>query len=240
MRSGRGTLRLTLAAVLLHLVGASLLCADWLVTRDGQQIETRGAWEIRGKAVIFTLPNGTLGSMRVKEVDLEASRALEESLAAKHVAPSEEMEEKTPVLVVTDADMSPRALRRGPEDSDSPGEVSDAAPSPAAPISAVAVAQWERVDEPGELDFEISGTVRNGGSDMALDLKVSISLFDENGQSLVTTIAKVTKDTLVPGESTEFTAGFDSQVSDYDRVEFDVTSYDVVMKRPEPTEEQEN
>jgi hypothetical protein len=47
--------------------------ADWLVTQLGDRIETRGAWRVEKKSVIFTLPNGTLSSLRVSDVDLAAS-----------------------------------------------------------------------------------------------------------------------------------------------------------------------
>ena len=30
------------------------------MTRDGARIETKGAWKVDGRRVLFTLPNGTL------------------------------------------------------------------------------------------------------------------------------------------------------------------------------------
>lgn len=64
-------------------VGGCLLCliflltpalhADWLVTREGQRIQTEGPWKVKGRMVVFTSDRGTLSSIRLDEVDLEAS-----------------------------------------------------------------------------------------------------------------------------------------------------------------------
>ncbi len=47
--------------------------ADLLVTRDGESIETRGPWKVKGRQVIFTDIRGVLSSLRFDDVDLEAS-----------------------------------------------------------------------------------------------------------------------------------------------------------------------
>ncbi len=49
--------------------------ADWLVTRAGERIETEGGWEVKGRMVVFTQPTGTLASVRLSEIDLDASQA---------------------------------------------------------------------------------------------------------------------------------------------------------------------
>ena len=48
--------------------------ADWLVTREGARVETQGAWKVKGKLVVFHTSTGKLSSLRVAEVDLDASR----------------------------------------------------------------------------------------------------------------------------------------------------------------------
>lgn len=65
---------LALAALLLTLPVA-VSHADRLVTRDGQLIETQGPWEVKGRMVIFTSTRGTLSSIRLDEVNLDASHA---------------------------------------------------------------------------------------------------------------------------------------------------------------------
>ena len=47
--------------------------ADWLVTRDGARIETKGAWKVDGRRVVFTMPNGTLSALRTGIVSTAAT-----------------------------------------------------------------------------------------------------------------------------------------------------------------------
>ena len=62
---------------------ASPATGDWLVTTDGSRIETDGPWTERGRTVVFE-SDGQLMSLRLADVDLEASRALTaEAEAAK-------------------------------------------------------------------------------------------------------------------------------------------------------------
>lgn len=87
---------------------ASTAAADWLVTRDGERIETRGAWEARGRRVVFTSTSGTLSSIRLSEIDLEASReATARALLAE--APAQETPPPPapppPALVITTEDV---------------------------------------------------------------------------------------------------------------------------------------
>ena len=80
--------------------------ADWLVTKEGARIETRGPWELRGRIIVFTLPNGTLSSIRESEIDLEASHdATEAANRPAEPAPEPEAEPKPSVLSITDADV---------------------------------------------------------------------------------------------------------------------------------------
>ncbi|MEE8524590.1 MAG: hypothetical protein V3T72_11720 [Thermoanaerobaculia bacterium] len=84
---------------------AAVTQADWLVTRDGAKVETRGAWEVRGRMVIFTQPGGTLSSMRLAEVDLDASRAATEAAAAPPPPAPAEEKPRPSVLTLTDDDV---------------------------------------------------------------------------------------------------------------------------------------
>ncbi len=82
------------------------LAADILILEDGSSIETKGAWEVRGAVIVFTLPSGALSSIRASKVDLDASavatvRASEEPAEEPEPAPPVE-----PVLVLTDSDVS--------------------------------------------------------------------------------------------------------------------------------------
>ncbi|MEM7583739.1 MAG: hypothetical protein AAF560_10200 [Acidobacteriota bacterium] len=82
--------RLALAACLTALAG--LAYGDVLVTQDGERIETEGAWEVKGRQVVYTDARGVLSAMRLADVDLEASeqatRAAREQQAAPATAPT--------------------------------------------------------------------------------------------------------------------------------------------------------
>lgn len=63
-----------LVAVLVASMAASMpAAADWLVTRDGQRIETQGRWQMKGKAVIFTQADGRIDQLPRDYIDFEAS-----------------------------------------------------------------------------------------------------------------------------------------------------------------------
>lgn len=61
------------ALILGVLLVAGDVGADILVTREGDRIETDGPWKVNGRQVVFTAANGRLSSMRLSQVDLEAS-----------------------------------------------------------------------------------------------------------------------------------------------------------------------
>ena len=84
--------------------------ADWLVLADGTRIETAGPWEARGRLVVFTTATGTLSSLRLDEVDLEASHeatraALEAPPPSTPSAVAAPAPAAKPVLVLTDEDV---------------------------------------------------------------------------------------------------------------------------------------
>jgi hypothetical protein len=70
-------------AVALLLAIASPLSADWLSLRDGNLLETKGAWKERGRAVVYTSTTGVLVSIRASEVDLPMSIELGKKLKTR-------------------------------------------------------------------------------------------------------------------------------------------------------------
>lgn len=89
--------------------GPPIALADVLVTRDGERIETRGPWQIKGKQVIFTAANGTLQALRLDDVDLEASDAATHPREAPPPPAVPEAPPRAPVLTITDDDIPRRA-----------------------------------------------------------------------------------------------------------------------------------
>lgn len=197
-------------AVLAALVGlaaaalASPVAADWLVTRDGTHIETRGPWEVRGRTVVFTGANGTLSSMRLSEVDLEASTAATERAKAPP-PPREEQQkppegEKEPVLVLTDADVGHVEHRRPAVSAEAGAEAASGSP--------LEVVSWSEINEPDTFDVQIFGTLRNNGEEVATEISLEVRLLDADGKLLAETPAVLTQRNLSPGESTNFRAAF--------------------------------
>ena len=101
--AGASPLVLLLAVVLL-VMGALPAAADWLVLDSGDAVETKGSWTVQGGRVIFTTPRGSLSSVRVASVDIDASRKLTEKKSKPEAKPAE-AEGRAPVLVLTDGDV---------------------------------------------------------------------------------------------------------------------------------------
>lgn len=111
---------LVAALVALFLPVAS--SADWLLTVDGQRIETLGPWEVEGDRIVFTLPNGTLTSVRAEEIDLPASLQLTEWAKSIPSLPPGWIS-ITPPPREPPAEIWQAAMKRALEDEEIPREV---------------------------------------------------------------------------------------------------------------------
>ncbi len=173
----------------------SFLCvmpasADWLVGRDGERIETRGAWSVKRTLVIFTSANGSLSSLRLADVDLEASarataKASSVSSAATDLNPvvrlrrDAQSARREPVLVLTTKDVGraaePVAEERAAEvvEQDSPEE---SEPPP------IEVISWRQAENVGVAGLEILGTLRNDSPNIVTGVGVQVILFDHQGE----------------------------------------------------------
>lgn len=202
--------------------------ADWLVTREGAKVETKGPWQVKGKLVVFHLADGSLSSMRLAEVDLDQSRkATEEAERAKaeaEAARSRPPEKKAPVLVVTDKDV--RHV--------DPATVSAAAATEAAAAAdSLAVSNWDRAPDPGDGHVVIIGTVTNNATDAtATGITLTVVLVDETGNPLGTAQAIVTSNVLPPGQQSGFRAEFPN-VFTFSNLKFEPKSVPLATT-PEP------
>ena len=188
--------------------------ADWLLTRDGARIETRGPWTVKGKLVVFTLASGTLSSLRTTEVDLEASAQSTAEAQARAAAPpaaEKPAEKPPPVLVLTDADVEhvdddgqPLAGEAGGSGAAEGGEASQKAP----PGGGLAVVSWDQVHDADRNVLEIYGVVRNGGRDMMANVTVEAAVYDQNGLLLTTGSTALTEAALEPGATANFRLAF--------------------------------
>lgn len=210
---------------------------DWLVTRDGGKVETQGAWKVQGKRVVFTAQDGTLASLRLTEVDLDASRqatsaaaqAREERVAQAAAPP------KQSIRVLTDKDFPkpvPSPLTPAAEGTDpatapaAAGENNPAAPSSS---SALQVASWKRERDAERDLMKISGLVRNTGPDLATAVQVTIRLYEEGGELLATQQAALDTRTLQPGQGTSFQAEIPA-INGFASAKFEVRSIPLVRR----------
>lgn len=80
--------------------------AEVVVLKDGSRFETRGAFTVKGRQVVFTDAQGKLMALPLAEVDLEASQAPPSPPAAVE-APAAKVERKV-VMTLTDKDVAHR------------------------------------------------------------------------------------------------------------------------------------
>jgi hypothetical protein len=215
------------AAAFALLLGPSPLHADWIVTRQGERFEIQGTWQLKGKLVVFTLPNGTLSSMRADRVDIDASKQAttqaKQQAAAPPPAAKAEPRRKA-VIVLTDKDFKkPLPEGAAPAAGDAAAGNANAAaggaggaggkasgkdnpPPAAAALSAVEVVGWDRVPagESKANGVELTGTVRNTSQDYLTELTVVAALFDANGTMIGRFPAVVDNQQLPPTESSKF------------------------------------
>jgi len=183
--------------------------ADWLVTKEGGKFETQGPWTVKGKLVVFTLPNGALSSVRLEKVDLEASRVATEQAKRKAEEPPPEIQVEKPrrksVLSLTDKD-----FKKTPPPATDAKDQKDQKPQPGTettPLNGIQVLSWNRVpsNESKADGVQLTGKVRNGSSDMATDIVVTANFYDDGGTLIAKVPAELSAATLPPGETANFT-----------------------------------
>lgn len=213
---------------LLSCVVTAAAGANWLALRDGARVETAGGWEVKGKVVIFKLADGALSSLRLAEVDLEASERATAEAARKREeadrpAPSPPAKRAT-VLILTDDDV-PRAADDAADAGDAAGATAGGAAggeaAADAPEAPVAVVSWDQeVDGRGA---RITGRVSNRSEAVAVDVAVTVHIYDDGGGLLGRAAAIVEQTFLAPGESSGFRAFF-TEVASVASAAFGVTS----------------
>lgn len=207
--------RAFLALALLGCAVPAALDADWIVTREGERFEVRGAPQLKGKLVVFTLPDGSLSSMRADRVDFDASkRVTEQAKKAAEAPPAVAAEAAKPkhkaLIVLTDKDFK-KPLPAGASDTvgveaKAPkGKDGKDLPVQDLPSSAD-VASWERVPAAqSKADgLEIVGMVHNVSTNYLTGVIVVAQLFDDTGALIGRFPATVENQVLRPNESSKF------------------------------------
>lgn len=220
-------------------LGGGPVLGDVLVTRDGSQVETEGPWEVKGRLVVFHQPNGTLVSMRLSEVDLEAS---EEATAAAQAAAekkatetAEESEEGRGMArakakpeagsqrswVLTDADFTRRIVLEGDAEETESDEGGDTQEAPSTATGAPVVLSYTRNADPVDQHMIVTGTLANRTRTTATAVSLEVSLYDEQTELIQMRRAEIAQTVLEPGAETTFRAEFP-----------DVYSFAAVQFRP--------
>jgi hypothetical protein len=216
--------------------------ADWIVTRDGGKLETKGSWQVKGKMVVFSLPNGTLSSLRSDKVDFAASQrateqARKEAVEGPAAAADKQREaaaksRRPSVRILTDKDFKKTPAEAAPAAESPDGKQSkekEKAKEPAAkdtvpaPAGSLQVLSWDRVNpaSPGATPgVQLTGKVRNAGGDQLTELTVTAILFDESGNPVARVPAALAVSHLAAGETTTFTVDAPT-VSGFAAVKFD-------------------
>ncbi len=216
---------LLLPLMVLFLVPAA--SADWLVTKEGARIETKGPWKVKGAVVVFTLPNGTLSSMRVRELDLDESALV---TAEANKPPEEEVgeEPEAPQRPVV-AEITNENIRRAAPPSDSGEEGEDGRGGAGTPPRAVVtppyeVLAWNVVDRTDISGIEVRGTLRNGGEETVANLSVVIRLLTPDDAFVEERRGNLQSSLLRAQAATNFSAAFPNLANEPYRLEVDVAA----------------
>lgn len=200
--------------ILATLLGTAPAAADWLVTREGGRIETKGPWKVAGRQVLFTQPNGTLSSIRTDLVDLDLSAA--ESQRAREAAARvpEPAKRPEPILRLTEKDLPP--VPAAPEGAAEPAPAKSDQPV----NSGLEVTQWERAETQSGEGTEIFGSVKNAGNANVTSPTLIVTLYDADGRLIATAEGRVNAAAIPPGQTASFRAVFPG-VDDFAAARFD-------------------
>jgi hypothetical protein len=246
-------------APLLLLAGAALLAglprpaaADWLLTREGAKVETRGAWVVKGKLVVFTAADGTLSSLRVDQVDLDATRKAvldKQKMVEEDIA--RPAEKKKSVRSITDKDVShPGEAAEAKTDDAKAADGTAPVGAPGAPAnparpkadaptvnrgakSPVVVGSWQKLDRAEKDGIELFGDLKNEASEIASVVGLTVTLQDEAGNKVASTEAVLTANAIEPKGATNFRAIFPG-VYTFASARFDIRSAPLRLQQAEP------
>lgn len=237
--------KLTAVSALLLLAAVVPARADWLVTREGGRIETRGHWQVKGKLVVFTGVNGALGSLRLADVDLPASdTATTEAKEAKDKAvavaqePPKPKERKKSVRSLTDADFSHKPADDGAAKPDGTAKDKDTTKAKDKDAdkgkdseSLVVVQSWSKSNRTEGDGIDLYGTLQNNGKDMATDIVLKVTLVNETNQTVGTGEGVLAATSIPAGGSTSFRVPF-AGVFAFAQARFEVSHKTLTMSAP--------
>lgn len=203
---------------------ASPTAGEWLVLKDGTRLETDGPWSERGRLVVFTDTSGHLVSIKLADVDLEASsRTTLEAEEAEQVPAPPPPPPRASVFSITDADVG-HIDDDAFDDLEGAEGTSDGDQPEATALEEardIAVTEWEQVENASGDGLAIQGTLENRGADAATGITIVVSAYDVDGEPLGTASAQLGSSALMPGETTRLIADFPG-VFDISAVNFEI------------------
>ena len=174
--------------------------ADWLVTREGGRVETKGPWQIKGKLVVFTrADDGALASLRATEVDLDASTKATADAKVQAAAPTPAEAPQKKIASLTDKDF------HKPVPVDANGKPVEGPPAKTGPLI---VSDWKKLERPSGDGIAVEGMVHNSTGDMMVNASIEVQLYNEAGDRVGTAPGLLTSTSIQPDGSVQFHANF--------------------------------
>ena len=214
--------RSTLLIGLLSLASGLGAEAEWLVTTDGEQIETSGPWRVRRDAAYFHLIDGTYSTLPRESIDLAASRRLTQDRRKPSPPKADPVETRTSVLRITDDDVG-HVDPVPPQPQNDTGGTTARAPV-GNPVSSepLVVLDWERGEASEDGTVVITGEIQNTGRSLSEGIELRVEAYGETGV-VTSSFAKLAASTLKPGQRSRFQADLVG-LEDDERLEFSLSS----------------
>lgn len=219
----RPTAKCSLLALAALLLAGGAARADWLLTRDGARVETKGPWKVEGRRVVFTQPDGTLSMLRTEEVDLDASAAATAEAIRLANTPPAPPAKREPVIRLTEKDIPPME----PSEEEAPASAEGEGTS----AGGLEVISWDKTSNATGDGLEILGTIRNQSANMVTSPTVLVAIYDEEGGLLGTNNGVVNAPSVQPGKTVNFRVAFPG-IPDFAAVKFDAQGTGFKVRNP--------
>ena len=210
-------MRISIATAALALCFAGRAAfGEVVVLRGGVAIELKQPWVLRGGSALLTRKDGTLLSVPVSEIDLEATAAAKSKSASppsrSHPA---SRSAATPAVAARVSRTLPKSKIRITDAQVTHEQAADPASGGPERTDGRSFSGAARVEIPqydqnraGSQLF-VRGTLRNAGAAPAESLRMSVEALDGKGQMVASNEARISKGMIEPGRTVGFTATLD-------------------------------
>jgi hypothetical protein len=205
----RPTVRAFAAVLLLAGAAALARAGEVVVLKGGTVVPLKEHWVRRGNTAYLTRADGTLLSVPVSEIDREKTAAANRAVPAAP-APAAAPAPSTPAEAVRAPRDTPKAKVRitdadvsHPLELDTPAgeEKKDQAAGPGGAKVELADYTQEKTGS----NLIVKGKIRNVGQIIAQNVRMSMTAIDDKGESIEATNAILSKGSVEPGRTIDFT-----------------------------------